>query len=86
MPKLLSEKMDERGKSGAFVDVKDSSEHGENIFEETVDVLFRKPTFVIMSLPFHFREAGSTRLLLLTFQFYQFYFLYFFCLLDLLHA
>ena len=61
--------MDERGKSGAFVDVKDSSEHGENIFEETVDVLFRKPTFVIMSLPFHFREAGSTRLLLLTFLF-----------------
>ena len=62
--------MDERGKSGAFVDVKDSSEHGENIIEETVDVLFfRKPTFVIMSLPFHFREAGSTRLLLLTFLF-----------------
>ena len=61
--------MDERGKSGAFVDVKDSSEHGENIFEERVDILFRKPTFVIMSLPFHFREAGSTRLLLLTFLF-----------------
>ena len=30
--------MDERGKSGAFVDVKDSSKHGENIFEETVDI------------------------------------------------
>ena len=36
--------MDERGKSGAFVDVKDSSEHGENIFEETVDVLLMSKT------------------------------------------
>ena len=36
--------MDERGKSGAFVDVKDSSEHGENIIEETVDVLLMSKT------------------------------------------
>ena len=36
--------MDERGKSGAFVDVKDSSEHGENIFEGTVDILLISKT------------------------------------------
>ena len=36
--------MDERGKSGAFVDVKDSSEHGENIIEETVDIMLMSKT------------------------------------------
>ena len=57
--------MDERAKSATFVDVKDSPKYSENIWVERVyeskHILFRRPTFEIMSLPSRFQEAESTR-------------------------
>ena len=63
---ILNHQMDERAKSKIFVDVKDSAKYSENILVERTyeskHILFRRPTFGIMSLPSRFQEMGSTRL------------------------
>ena len=58
--------MDERTESATVVDVKDSAKYSEKILVERTyeskHILFRRPTFGIMSLPSRFQEMGSTRL------------------------